>query len=118
MLVCCTSVLGPLRDHTAPPGLLNEQGTINPCHGDEADPQQCGNALFNARHVGLIRVGLGRDEVRALMHHDPDGREVRDAGGNVSERWTYLTDYRRRLTTVVVFTDGRVTGFDTGTWTK
>jgi hypothetical protein len=117
-LVCCTSVLQPLRDHTAPPGLLNEQGTINPCHGDEADPQACGNARFSARHVGLIRVGLGPDDVRAIMHNDPDAREVRDEGGTVIERWAYLTDYRRRLTTIVVFTDGRVTGFDAGTWTK
>ena len=113
-LAGCT--LEPFRDNIAPPGLINAEGKINPCHGDEADPQRCGDAMFNARHIDKIRIGSDAAEVTRVMRNDPDDRSVvRDDGGAVFERWTYLTDYRRRATTTVVFRDGRVDGFEVGT---
>ena len=95
---------------------MTADGAINPCHGEEADHQRCGDALFNARQIGKITIGSARDDVHRVMRHDPDEVVVRR--DETTERWTYLTDYPRRRTTIVVFRDGRVTGFDVGTATR
>ena len=114
-VAACTPVLEPFRNYTAPPGLIAADGTINPCHGDEADHQQCGNARFNARHVAKIRIGATLDDVRSIMQLEPEKRETQRTADAVTDRWTYLTDYARRQTTTVVFVNGRVVGFDVGT---
>jgi hypothetical protein len=114
-LVACTPVLQYLRDNHAPPGVMNDDGTINPCHGAEEDHQACGNAIFNARGMKQIDVGQSRGEVRTTMRRDPDEREMVTERGTVTERWTYLTDYRWQRTTVVVFTNGYVSALEQGT---
>jgi hypothetical protein len=111
-LTACTAILQPLRDNTAPPGLVSADGTVNPCHGYERDHQACGNAISNARHINQIKVGLSRDEVRAIMRHDPEERTAHTDGGTVTETWGYLIDYRGQRTTIVVFTNGRVSGIE------
>jgi hypothetical protein len=119
MLALVTALAGcsleMLRDSTAPPGLINAEGKINPCHGDEADHQRCGDAIFNGRHIGKIAIGSDAAEVRRVMLNEPDDKSVVRDGETVIERWTYLTDYRRRGTTTVLFRDGRVDGFEVGT---
>jgi hypothetical protein len=115
MAAACTSLLEPFRDHTAPPGLVAPDGTINPCHGEETDHQRCGNARFSARHVAKIPIGATPDDVRAIMRLEPEARETRRTGDAVTERWSYLTDYERGTRTTVVFVNGRVAGFDVGT---
>jgi hypothetical protein len=118
MLALVTALAGcsleMLRDSTAPPGLINAEGKINPCHGDEADHQRCGDAFFNARHIGKIAIGSDPAEVERVMRNQPDARTVQRDGETVIERWTYLTDYARRRTTIVVFRNGRVEGFELG----
>jgi len=114
-LVGCTAVLQPLRDDRVPPGVMNDDGTINPCHGSESDHQACGDAIFNARSMKQVDLGETRGEVRATMRHDPDEREMRTENGMVTERWVYLTDYRWQRTTVVVFTNGYVSALEQGT---
>src|SRR5262245_17491753 len=97
-LVACTAVLQPLRDNEAPPGVMNDDGTINPCHGSESNHQACGDAIFNARSMKQVDLGESRGAVRATMGHDPDEREMRTEDGTVTERWVYLTDYRWQRT--------------------
>ena len=96
------------------PGALLENGTIAPCHGHHTDPQACGNALFNARVIGKVQTGQTRDQVRAIMQHDPERREI-DGG---VEKWSFITDYPSELMTVVIFTDGKVTGLKQAPWHK
>jgi hypothetical protein len=114
-LAGCTLLMQFLRDNTAPPGVMNDDGSINPCHGDESDHQACGNAIFNARSMKQVDVGQSRGQVHATMRHDPDERTVENEGGTATERWAYLTDYRWQRTTVVVFTNGYVSALEQGT---
>lgn len=110
----CPSLMQGLRDYNAPPGQLSRDDTINPCHGQEVDPQRCGDATFHARQISKLTLGTDRDDVRRIMRHEPD--DVRRDG--TTERWTYLTDYQRGRTTVLVFRDGRLTDFDAGPATQ
>ena len=110
LLIACTAILRPARDSAAPPGEMNADGTINPCHGYERRHQECGNALWNARHINHVALGQSIEDVSALMRHEPERRESRiDERGRAVESWGFLTDYRGRLVTTITFTDGKVT---------
>ena len=93
-------------------GTLLENGTIAPCHGNHTDHQACGNAIFNSKVIGQVQAGQTKDEVRAIMKHDPERREL---SGN-QETWIYITDYSAELMTAITFTDGRVSGLKQLPW--
>ncbi len=97
---------------SGPGGELLPNGTITPCGGHHTDPQACGNATFNARVIGKVQVGQSKQDVRAIMQHDPERREI---SANV-ETWSYITDYPSELVTEIVFTDGKVTGLKQAPW--
>ena len=67
----CAAVQRPVRDAIHPPGQMTADGTIYPCHGYKADPQACGDAIYNSAHVGQVALGQTLAEVRTIM-----GREA------------------------------------------
>ena len=59
LLVAAASCGGcaTVRDVVSPPGDMNADGTINPCHGHKADVQACGNAQYNGARIGKVTIG-------------------------------------------------------------
>lgn len=111
--VCgCTGVMRPALDAANPPGQLNAQGKIEPCHGYQSRPQECGNAIFNSSRIGKVDVGHSLQDVREIMGHDPEEREVRAEDGHAIEVWGYLTDYVRSTKSVISFKDGKVVSIE------
>ena len=106
-LTACSYATNP---HAA--GTLLENGTIARCHGNHTDQQACGNALFNAKVIGQVQPGQTKEEVRAIMKHEPERREL---SAN-QETWMYITDYSVELMTAITFTDGRVSGLKQVPW--
>jgi hypothetical protein len=82
-----------------------------PC-GMVTDETACNHAVENAPRMANVKAGMTMAEVRTLMQRDPERREI---DGNV-ETWAYITDYSGERMTVVVFTDGRVTGMRQAAW--
>ena len=100
-LLACT----PMLNQTSPPGVLRADGTISPCHGYVMDDKACGAAIWNAKVIGKVEAGQTKEQVRAIMQHDPERREIREG----RESWSYITDYGRELMTTIVFDqNGRV----------
>src|SRR5688500_5023853 len=98
-LASCSGML--VDDHA---GRLLPDGRISPCGTFHANPQACGNARWNAKAIRKVSIGLTIAEVRSVMAHDADSREVTES----EERWSYLTDYDRDSMSVIVFRHGRV----------
>lgn len=97
-----------MRDAISPPGEMNADGSINPCHGYKADPQACGLATYNSARIGKIALGQSLQEVRAIMGKAPEERSVKSQDGRSLETWGYRTDYRTRITTRIEFIDLKV----------
>jgi hypothetical protein len=76
------------------------------------DETACKHSFENAPRMARVKAGMTIDEVRAIMQRDPERREL---NGNV-ETWGYITDYQGEKVTVIVFTDGRVTGMQQKPW--
>jgi hypothetical protein len=93
-------------------GTMLPDGSIAPCHGNHTDSQACGNATFNATVINQVQPGQSKEQVRAIMRHDAERREIT---GN-SETWLYITDYGSELMTAITFTDGKVTGLKQAPW--
>ena len=106
----CAAVVRPVRDVIAPPGEMNADGSINPCHGYKADAQACGNAVYNGGRIGKVAIGQTLPEVRQIMGRDPEERNVRVQDGTSYETWSYRTDYKARITTRIEFADLKVVG--------
>ena len=106
----CAGVIRPVRDVISPPGEMNADGSINPCHGYKADAQACGNAAYNGAHIGGVKIGQSIVEVRSIMGKDPEERSVRTQDGQSLESWGYRTDYKNRITTRIDFLDLKVVG--------
>ena len=104
-LSACSGVIRPVRDAISPPGEMNADGTINPCHGYKANFQACGNAVYNASHVGKVALGQSLTEVRQIMGRDPEQRSVQVQDGHNLEAWSFLTDYANHVTTRIEFSD-------------
>ena len=99
-LAGCTSSM----NHSIPAGGMNVAGDIRPCSPDRRDAQACGNALFNTTVISQIHKGQTRSEVRGIMKHDAEKREI----AGVTESWGYLTSYKNKMITWITFTDHKV----------
>lgn len=106
----CAGVIRPVRDAISPPGEMNADGSINPCHGYKADAQACGDATYNGARIGGVKIGQSVPEVRSIMGRDPEQRSVRTQDGQNLETWSYRTDYKNRITTKIDFLDSKVVG--------
>jgi hypothetical protein len=106
----CAGVIRPVRDAISPPGEMNADGSINPCHGYKADARACGNAAYNGARIGGVKIGQTLSEVRSIMARDPEERSVQVQNGQNLETWSYRTDYKNRITTRIDFLDSRVVG--------
>lgn len=84
---------------------MNLAGVITPCYPDRRDAQACGNATFNASVISQIQKGQTPADVRAIMKHDAERREVT----SLTESWGYLTSYENKMITWITFTDRKVT---------
>jgi hypothetical protein len=91
-------------------------GRIEPCAGNHLDSQACGNALFNAKRLPKIALGMSKDDVLRIMEHSAERQEARLDSGVAIEAWAYMQDYGAETMTAIVFTDGRVTGIRTVPW--
>ncbi len=107
-LIGCAGVVRPVRDAISPPGEMNADGSINPCHGYKADAQACGNAAYNGARIGKVTIGQSLQDVRTVMGKDPEERSIRTEDGRNLETWGYRTDYRNRITTRIDFVDLKV----------
>ncbi len=99
-LTGCTTVF-PGRGSA---GRMNEAGAIQPCSPDRRDAQACGNAIFNGTVIDQIRKGQSRADVRGIMRHDAELREVQ----GLTESWGYMTSYENKMITWITFTDRQV----------
>jgi outer membrane protein assembly factor BamE (lipoprotein component of BamABCDE complex) len=93
-------------------GVMGKDGRIGPCTGYHTDKQACGNAKYNAPLLSKIHSGMTQEEVRAVMGHDPERRQITDG----AESWLYMSDYQAELMTAITFTDGKVTGMKQVPW--
>ncbi len=109
-LIGCAGVVRPVRDAISPPGEMNADGSINPCHGYKSDAQACGNAAYNGARIGKVTIGQSLQDVRAIMGKDPEERSIRTEDGRNLETWGYRTDYCSRITTRIDFIDLKVVG--------
>lgn len=109
-LAGCAAAIRPVRDVIAPPGEMNADGSINPCHGYRSDFQACGNAIYNGARIGKVALGQSVADVRKIMGRDPEKRSVQLQNGQTLETWKFLTDYEKSITTHIEFLDSKVVG--------
>ena len=76
-----------------------------PCSPDRRGSQSCGDALSNATVISQVHTGQSETEVRSIMGHDAEKREV----DGLTESWGYLTSYKDQMMTWITFTDRTVT---------
>ena len=107
-LVGCAAVIRPVRDAISPPGEMNADGSINPCHGYRSNYEACGNAIYNGRRIPRVALGQSLAEVKGIMARAPEKRSVELKEGRNTETWSFLTDYDRSITTRLEFLDGKV----------
>ncbi len=84
---------------------MNVAKAIRPCQPDRRGAEACRNASFNATVISQIQKGQTPTEVRAIMRHDAERREVT----SFTESWGYLTSYENKMLTWITFTDRKVT---------
>jgi outer membrane protein assembly factor BamE (lipoprotein component of BamABCDE complex) len=63
------------------------------------------NAIFNATAIAQVQKGQTPADVRTIMGHAAERREV----GTLTESWGYLTSYDNKMMTWITFTDDKVT---------
>ena len=115
-LLLCVLLLVSLSC-AGPGGVMLANGKITPCPDWHTDNQACGNALFNSKVIGQVRLGQTEQEVRAIMQHDPERREGSlSPEGKRIETWSYITDYQAELVTTLTFTEGRLTNIGQAPW--
>ena len=83
---------------------MNVADLIAPCSPDRRGSQSCGDALSNGMAISQIHKGQSQSEVRTIMGHDAERREVRGS----TESWGYLTSYKNQMFTWITFTDRTV----------
>ena len=100
-LAGCAASTSPLL----PPGRMTVPGGIlAPCSADRRGAQACEDARFNATVISQIHNGQTQSEVRTIMRHDAERREI----GGSTESWGYLTSYKNQMITWITFTDRTV----------
>lgn len=110
---CLVTGAADYATHPHPAGTMLSDGTIAPCHGiDIEDRNACGQARFNAPLVPKIENGMTKEQVRNLMRHDPERREM----NGDTDVWMYMTDYNARKMTAIVFSNGRVSALRQAPW--
>jgi len=77
---------------------------VAPCSPDRRGSQQCADALVNSAVISQIHLGQSQTEVRTIMGHAAERREV----GAFTESWGYLTSYNNQMMTWITFTDRSV----------
>jgi len=77
---------------------------VAPCSPDHRGSQACADALVNAGVISQIHAGQSETEVRSIMGHAAERREV----GAFTESWGYLTSYKNQMMTWITFTDRTV----------
>ena len=95
-------------------GSMSAGGSIQQCTGTGRDVQACGNAIFNATVIEGIHHGQTSTEVRAIMKHAAERREI---AANV-ESWGYITSYQNKMLTWITFTDDRVSSLSHEIWVR
>jgi len=84
---------------------MNVAGEILvPCSPNREGAQACEDARFNATVISQIHRGQTQSEVRTIMRHDAERREV----AGLTESWGYLTSYNNQMVTWITFTDRTV----------
>jgi hypothetical protein len=99
-LAGCAASITP----SLPAGRLNVGDIIAPCSPDRRGSQTCGDAFLNGTVISQIHKGQTEGEVRAIMGHDAERREVKGS----TESWGYLTSYKNQMITWITFTDRTV----------
>jgi hypothetical protein len=62
---------------------------------------------MNAVNITGVHLGQTAAEVKRVMRHEPESREVKTLpDGTSEERWNYLTDYNNDTNTTLVFRGG------------
>jgi penicillin V acylase-like amidase (Ntn superfamily) len=84
---------------------MNVAEAVRPCQPDRRGAEACGHAAFNATVISQIQKGQTPADVRAIMRHDAERREVT----SLTESWGYLTSYDNKMMTWITFTDRKVT---------
>jgi hypothetical protein len=104
----------PVRDAISPPGEMNADGSINPCHGYRSNYEACGNAIYNGRRISKVAIGQSLAEVQGIMARAPEKRSVELEDGRTVEAWSFLTDYDRSIATRLEFVDVKVVAIKQG----
>ncbi|HKR63225.1 MAG TPA: hypothetical protein VJZ00_05780 [Thermoanaerobaculia bacterium] len=74
-------------------------------------------ALENQQRVDKLRLGQTLAEVEAVMGRPPERRSTRLRFDGLSiEEWSYLTDYVRKMDTVITFVGGKVEEIRSAPW--
>jgi hypothetical protein len=101
-----------ILNEVSPPGEMNSNGKINPCHDFRSNPQACGEAQYNAPRVRKLGIGQTIAQAQQIMGRDPEERSLKVQDGQSIEIWFYLTDYDRSIVSVITFTDGKITSIE------
>ncbi|PYQ60002.1 MAG: hypothetical protein DMF58_09640 [Acidobacteria bacterium] len=107
LAVACVALAGCAASMTPslPMGRINVAGGIlAPCSPDHRGARACDDALFNTSVISQIHKGQSQNEVRGIMRHDAEKREV----DGFTESWGYLTSYQNQMITWITFTDRKV----------
>jgi hypothetical protein len=106
LAIACLTLAGCVAstNRSIPEGQMNLAGVIRPCSPDRRGAQPCGNALFNTTVISQIHKGQTQSEVRGIMRHDAERREVE----GLTESWGYLTSYKNQMITWITFTNHTV----------
>ncbi|MGZ7031488.1 MAG: hypothetical protein ACXVIJ_05890 [Thermoanaerobaculia bacterium] len=91
-------------NRSAPAESMSAAGPIRPCASDSGDTRSCGNAFFNTAVISQIHIGQTQSEVRVIMRHGAERREIAGA----TESWGYITSYANKMMTWITFTNHTV----------
>lgn len=102
-----------IRQARCPTGEMVAEGKICPCHDARTDPQGCGEAIYNARHVSKLQIGQTMKKARELLGREPEQRSVRSEGSRTIETWGFLTNYQNTIYSAITFHDGKLVAIET-----
>lgn len=108
LLTGCQSYL----NYRYPPGHMGPDGKIYPCNSYRTDHQACGEALWNAPRLALLKTGQSMQQAKQLMGRDPEKRSMKVLDGRSSETWEYIYNYNRSIHMVITFLDDKIVGID------
>jgi hypothetical protein len=108
LLCSCAAIIRPVRDAISPPGEMNADGQVTPCHGYKSNHQACGDAIYNSRVISTLSLGVSVTEARAIIKRVPERKILELQDNQPYEVWWYLTDYERSVTTKLEFRSGKL----------